>query len=86
MINSFNNLNNCGKSTSVSCFDFSILYTTTPNDKLAKVLFKIIDFYLTGGYKKFKAVRRYVVRWINNEKQESASNSQSWLGRLWNAF
>ena len=36
-------INTRGKATSISCFDFSTLYTKIPYDKLLKVLNELID-------------------------------------------
>lgn len=42
--------------TSISWFDFSTLYTTTPHEKLIKVLFEIRDFCFKVGDKQFITV------------------------------
>ena len=68
VINSINSLNNRGKATSISCFDFSTLYTTIPHDKLIKVLFDMIDFCFKGGDKQYIEIGKYGARWVNNIK------------------
>ena len=72
-------LNNRGKARSISCFDFSTLYTTILCDKLIKVLFEIIYFCFKGDDKQFITVSKFDARWINNEKQLSIILSQSSL-------
>ena len=45
------------------------------DDKLIKVLFKIIDFCFKGGDKQFIMVGKYGAEWIDNEKQGSVTFS-----------
>ena len=86
MTNSIDNLNNCSKATFISCFDFSVFYTTISHDKLVKVLFEIIDFCFKEVDNQFITFRKYSARWVDNEKQESVTFSQSSLKRLWNTY
>ena len=44
-----NELNCRGKTTSISCFDISTLYTKIPHDKLLKVLNELIYFCFRQG-------------------------------------
>ena len=62
-----NGLNKRRKSTSVSTFDFSTLYTKLPHNKLLMVLNSLIDFCFDGGECKYITVN-YGARWVNNIK------------------
>ena len=82
MINCINNLNNCGKATSILCSDFSTLYIAIPHDKLVKVLYEIINLFFKKDDKQFITVVKHGARWINNEKQRSITFTQCSLKRL----
>ena len=49
VISSINKLNKCKTANSMSTFDFSMLYTKIPNDKLLYVLNEITDFAFKNG-------------------------------------
>ena len=63
-----NGLNKQRKATSVSTFDFSILYTKLPHNKLLMVLNSLIDFCFDGGESKYITVNNYGARWVKNIK------------------
>ena len=63
-----NGLNKRRKATSVSTFDFSILYTKLPHNKLLMVLNSLIDFCFDGGENKYITVNNYGARWVKNIK------------------
>ena len=75
-LNFTNEFSNSSTATSISCVDFSTLYTTMSHDK---VLFEIIDFYFKGGDKQLIMIGKYSAGWIGNEKQGSVTISQSLL-------
>ena len=54
----------------VSTFDFSILYTKIPHDKLLDILYKVVDFVFKGG------TRDYIV----SKKQSCTSWSSKKRG------
>ena len=63
-----NGLNKQRKSTSVSTFDFSTLYTKLPHNKLLMILNSLIDFCFDGGESKYITVNNYGARWVENIK------------------
>ena len=63
-----NGLNKRRKTTSVSTFDFSTLYTKLPHNKLLMVLNSLIDFCFDGGECKYITVNNYGACWLNNIK------------------
>ena len=69
VINTINNLNERKKANSVTCFDFSTLYTKIPHAKLLKVLNELIDFCFKGGDKEYISVDRYGAKWVSQEKR-----------------
>ena len=65
-------LNDRNKASSVSCFDFSTLYTKIPHSKLVKVLHELVDFCFKGGNAEFIAVNQYRAYWTNQKKSSDA--------------
>ena len=65
-----NGLNKRKKSTSVSTFDFSTLYTINclPRNKLLMVLNSLIDFCFDGGQSKYITVNNYAARLVKTSK------------------
>ena len=63
-----NELNKQRKSTSVSTFDFSTLYTKLTHNKLLMVLNSLTEFSFDGGECKYVTVNNYGARWVNNIK------------------
>ena len=49
VISSINKLNNCKAAKSMTIFNFSMLYTKIPHDKLLYILNEITDFAFKGG-------------------------------------
>ena len=66
VMNVMNGLNKQRKATSVSTFDFSMLYTKLPHNKLLMVLNNLIDFCFDGGESKYIIVNNYGARWVKN--------------------
>ena len=54
------------KTTSVSVFDFSTLYTKLPHKKLLMVLNSLIDFCFDGGESKYVTVNSYGAHWVKS--------------------
>ena len=79
VINSINNLNKRSKASSISCFDFSTLYTNIPHDKLIKVMRELIEFCFKGGNKRIIKVDRYGASWVTEEKSSSVYFSKNRL-------
>ena len=63
-----NGLNKRMKATSVSNFDFSILYTKLPHNKLLMAVNSLIDFCFNGGECNYITVNNYGARWVINIK------------------
>ena len=68
VIDANNGLNKQRKATSVSIFDFSMLHTKLPHNKLLMVLDSLIDFCFDGGESKYVAVNKYGASCIKNIK------------------
>ena len=66
VMNVMNGFNKQRKATSVSTFDFSMLYTKLPHNKLLMVLNNLIDFCFDGGESKYIIVNNYGARWVKN--------------------
>ena len=67
VIDAMNGLNKRRKTTSVSTFDFSNLYTKLPH-KLLMVVNSLIDFCFDGGENKYFTVKNRGARWVKNTK------------------
>ena len=63
-----NELNKRSKTTSVSTFDFSTLYTKLPHNKLLMVLNSSIDFCFNGGESKYIIINNYEDCCVKNIK------------------
>ena len=63
-----NGLNKRRKSTSVSTFDFPMLYTKLPHNKLLMVRNSLIDFCFDRGESKYITVNNYEARWVKISK------------------
>ena len=63
-----NGLNKRRKETSVSTFDFSILYTKLLDNKLLMILNSLIDFCFDGRETKYIKVNSCSARWVENFK------------------
>ena len=63
-----NGLDKRSKTTSVSTFDFSTLYTKLPQNKLLMVLNSLTDFCFDGGESKYITVNNYPDHWVKNIK------------------
>ena len=64
VIDAINGLDKRRKTTSVSTFDFSILHTKLPQNKLLMVLNSLIFFLFDGGKNKYITVNNYGARWV----------------------
>ena len=62
VIDAMNGLNKRMKATSVSNFDFSILYTKLPHNKLLMAVNSLIDFCFNGGECNYITVNNYGAR------------------------
>ena len=65
VIDAVNGLNKRRKTTSVSTFDLSLLYTKLLHNKLLTILNSLIDFYFDGESKHI-TVNNYGTRWVKN--------------------
>ena len=63
-----NGLNKRRKGTSVSTFDFSILYSKLLDNTLLTVLNSLIDFCFGGRETKYIKVNSCSARWVENFK------------------
>ena len=83
VIDAMNGLNKRRKTTSVSTFHFSTLYTKLPLNKLLMVLNSLVGFCFDGGEGKYITVNNYGARWVKNIKcnmsQQTANKGCSCL-------
>ena len=70
VLKAINKLNKRNKAKSITTFDFSMLYTKLPHNKLLKVLHKLIDFCFDGGTKNFILINKFGARCIDNRKND----------------
>ena len=77
VIQNINMLNKRAKASSISCFDFSTLYTKIPHSRLLKVMNELIDFCFKGGNKNYIVVNKYSAYWVsdNNSNRLTFTNS-----------
>jgi len=67
VIHNINMLNKRSKASSISCFDFSTLYTKIPHNGLLKVMNELIDFCFKGGNKNYIMVNKYGAYWATDD-------------------
>ena len=68
VIDAMNGLSKRRKTTSVSTFDFSTLYTKLPHNKLLMVLHSLIDFSFHRGESIYITDNNYGASWVKNIK------------------
>ena len=65
VIDAIHKINNRNKTSSISTFDFSTLYTKIPHDKLINVLNILTDFCFNAGDKKYLKITSYGATWVD---------------------
>ena len=60
-----NKLNNTKRASSVATFDFSILYTNIPNNKLKNNMKEAIVFCLKNRQYRYITITKYGATWVN---------------------
>ena len=79
VIQNINIMNKRTKASSISCFDFSTLYTKIPHNKLLKVMNELVDFCFKGGDKSYITVNKYGASWVAENKSNSVTFNSSTL-------
>ena len=75
VISSINKLNNRKAAKSMSTFNFSLLYTRIPHDKLLYVLNQINDFAFKGGTRDYVTVYNSGASWSRSKSKTGRSYS-----------
>ena len=58
LLKSINKINKRKNAKQISMFDFSMLYTKIPHDKLPDILYKVVDFVFKGGTRDYVVINK----------------------------